>query len=219
VTGDTYKTTERTRVRRLAKRGSYDCATVHSILDEAFICHIGLVIDGSPVVLPTAYGRAGEQLFIHGAAANRMLKTAAQGFDICVTVTLVDGLVLARSAFHHSINYRSVVIFGQARLLTDPAEKNEALRVISDHIIRGRWDEVRVPSQKELAATAVIAIDLEEVSAKIRTGSPVDDEEDMALPVWAGILPLALTPGAPVPDMQGDAAPPLPDYIATYRRR
>ena len=215
MTNESYNQTERTRVRRLAKRGSYDRATVHAILDEAFICHVAFLLDGSPVVLPTAYGRAGERLFIHGSAANRMLKTASQGFDICIAVTLVDGLVLARSAFHHSINYRSVVVFGKARLLSDPAEKNEALRVISEHIIRGRWDEVRAPSDKELAATAVIAVDLDEVSAKIRSGGPVDDDEDMSLPVWAGVLPLGLVAGAPAAD--GNASIPVPNYVAEYR--
>jgi nitroimidazol reductase NimA-like FMN-containing flavoprotein (pyridoxamine 5'-phosphate oxidase superfamily) len=148
-----------------------------------------------------------------------MLRTAGEGVEIAVAVTLVDGLVLARSAFHHSINYRSVVVFGKARLLTDAAEKNEALRVISDHIIRGRWDEVRQPSEKELAATAVIALDLDEVSAKVRTGPPLDDEEDMDFPVWAGILPLALHTGAPVPDEQSKQELPVPDHVTNYRRR
>jgi uncharacterized protein len=219
VTGDAYNQTDRTRVRRLAKRGAYDRATVHAILDEGFICHVAMVVDGSPVVLPTGYGRAGERLFIHGSAANRMLKTAAQGVEISVAVTLVDGLVLARSAFHHSINYRSVVIFGTAQLLTDPAEKNAALRVISDHIIRGRWNEVRPPSNKELAATSVIAVDLNEVSAKVRTGPPIDDEEDMAHPAWAGVLPLSIQPGEPAADLQAGEAPVIPEYVKNYRRR
>jgi uncharacterized protein len=219
VTGDAYNQTERTRVRRLAKRGAYDRATVHAILDEGFICHVAMVVDGSPVVLPTAYGRADERLFIHGSAASRMLKTASKGVDISLAVTLVDGLVLARSAFHHSINYRSVVVFGKAHLLTDPAEKNEALRIISDHIIRGRWDEVRPPSVKELAATSVIALDLNEVSAKVRTGPPIDDEEDMGHPAWAGVLPLSLQAGTPAADAEASEAPRVPDYIRNYRRR
>ncbi|HET8549548.1 MAG TPA: pyridoxamine 5'-phosphate oxidase family protein [Bryobacteraceae bacterium] len=219
MTGDGYRPTERTRVRRLAKRAAYDRATVHAILDQGFICHVAFVVDGSPVVLPTAYGRAGERLFIHGSAANRMLSTAAKGVDIAVAVTLVDGLVLARSAFHHSINYRSVVLFGRARLLADPAEKNEALRVISEHIIRGRWEQVRPPSEKELSMTSVIAVELDEVSAKVRTGPPLDDADDMDYPVWAGVLPLLMEAGAPVPDGDASHAPAIPEYIRNYRRR
>jgi uncharacterized protein len=219
VTGDAYNQTERTRVRRLAKRGAYDRATVHAILDEGFICHIAMVVDGSPVVLPTAYGRAGDRLFIHGSAGSRMLKTAAQGVDISLAVTLVDGLVLARSAFHHSINYRSVVVFGRARLLSDPQEKNEALRVISDHIIRGRWDEVRPPSENELRATSVIALDLDEVSAKVRTGPPIDDEEDYDLAVWAGVLPLGFRPGPPVADERLKDGVDVSTAVRSYWRK
>ena len=219
MSGDAYNATERTRVRRLAKRAAYDRATVHAILDEGFICHLACVVDGSPVVLPTAYGRAAERLFFHGAAANRMMKTAAQGVEIAVAVTLIDALVLARSAFHHSINYRSVVVFGKARAVTDPAEKNEALRIISENIIRGRWDEVRPPTEKELAATSVIALDLNEVSAKVRTGPPIDDEEDYELPVWAGILPLGLEAGQPVPDERLPDGMELSSSVRQYRRK
>jgi nitroimidazol reductase NimA-like FMN-containing flavoprotein (pyridoxamine 5'-phosphate oxidase superfamily) len=195
-----YQQTPRTAVRRLPKRGTFDRATIHAILDEAFVCHIACVIDGTPVVIPTAYGRSEDQLYVHGSAASRMLRAASDGAEVCLVVTLVDGLVMARSAFHHSINYRSVVVFGRARLVSDAGEKVTALRCISDHIAPGRWDEVREPNAKELAATSVIAIPLEEVSAKLRTGPPIDDEEDYALPVWAGVLPMQTRPGVPVND-------------------
>jgi nitroimidazol reductase NimA-like FMN-containing flavoprotein (pyridoxamine 5'-phosphate oxidase superfamily) len=195
-----YIPTPRTTVRRLAKRGVYDRDAVHAILDEAFICHVAFNIDGAPVIIPTGYGRQGEQLYLHGAAANRMLKTMAGGIEVSVAVTLLDGLVLARSAFHHSMNYRSVVLFGTARPIRDPAEKSEALRCISDHIAPGRWNEVRLPTDKELKATSVLALPLEEVSAKVRTGGPIDDEEDYGLPIWAGVLPLAMAARPPIPD-------------------
>ena len=215
---DRYEPTPRTQVRRLAKRGVYDRDAVHAILDEAFICHVGFLVEGRPVVIPTAYGRAGEQLYVHGSAASRMLHTIGEGLPVCVTVTLVDGLVLARSAFHHSVNYRSVVIFGTARELTDPGDKNEALRVISEHVIAGRWDAVRPPNAKELKATSVLAIDLEEVSAKVRTGPPIDDEEDYAIPVWAGVLPFTLAKGKPVPDERLAEGAKLPKHVSGYRR-
>src|ERR1700757_4185056 len=182
--------TERTQVKRLPKRGKYDADTVHKILDEAFVCHVGFVVDGQPFVIPTNFGRVGDTLYLHGSAASRMLRTLSEGIPVCVTVTLVDGLVLARSAFHHSVNYRSVVILGTAGLVTDPAEKMEALRVFTEHVMKGRWDDVRQPTEQELKATTVLALPLEEVSAKVRTGGPVDDEADYTLPVWAGVLPL-----------------------------
>ncbi len=213
-----YTPTPRTTVRRLPKRASYDQTTVHAILDEAMICHIAFVVDGTPRVIPTAFGRADERLYVHGSAASRMLRTVTGGGDICVTVTLIDGLVLARSAFHHSINYRSVMIFGPARLVDDPAEKSEALRIISEHLIPGRWEDVRPPSEKETAATTVIAIELNEVSAKVRTGNPVDDEEDLKVPAWAGVLPLELLPGKPVDDGLVPEGIPVPGYVTGFRR-
>ena len=199
-TVETYTPTERTQVRRLPKRGAYDKAQVHAILDEGFVCHIGFVVDGQPYVVPTGYGRVGERLFIHGSAASRMLRTLDKGVELCFTVTLVDGYVLARSAFHHSMNYRSVMVLGKARLLTEKSEKLEGLRAVTNHIVPGRWEEVRQPTDQELKATSVLALDLEEVSAKIRTGPPIDDEEDYALPVWAGVVPLRSVPGQAIPD-------------------
>ncbi len=175
--------TQRTQVRRLPKRGTYDRETVYRILDEGLVCNVGFVADDKPVVIPTGYGRKGDTLYLHGSPASRMFRALGQGADLCVTVTLIDGLVLARSAFHHSINYRSVVIFGKATKLEDPAAKREALRVFTEHVVPGRWQEVRRPNEKELHATTVLAIPLEEVSAKVRTGPPIDDEEDYALPV------------------------------------
>src|SRR6266404_1809954 len=197
---DTFRPTERTILRRLPKRGVYDKAQVHTILDEGFICHVGFAVDGQPFVVPTGYARAGDQVYIHGSAASRMLRTLDAGVNLCFTVTLVDGFVLARSAFHHSMNYRSVVVLGMARLVTEPAEKTEALRRFTDHIVPGRWDEVRQPTEQELKATTVLALPLDEVSAKVRTGPPIDDDEDYALPVWAGIVPIRTQAGEPVSD-------------------
>jgi nitroimidazol reductase NimA-like FMN-containing flavoprotein (pyridoxamine 5'-phosphate oxidase superfamily) len=193
----TFAPTARTQVKRLPQRGVYDEATVHAILDEAFLCHVGFAVEGQPYVIPTGYGRSGNQLYIHGSAASRMLRTLSEGVDVCVTVTLVDGYVLAKSAFHHSFNYRSVVVLGRARLVNDPTEKMEALRCVTNHIVPGRWEEVREPNEQELKATTVLALPLAEVSAKVRNGPPVDDEDDLALPVWAGVVPLRLAPGEP----------------------
>jgi uncharacterized protein len=195
-------TTERSRVKRLPKRGAYDAETIHSILDATFLAHVGFMANDQPFVIPTLYGRQEGKLFLHGSAASRMLRELDKGIEICVTVTLVDALVLARSAFHHSMNYRSVVAFGQARLIADAGQKNEALRVISEHIVAGRWDEVRQPTEQELKATSVLEFSIEEASAKIRTGFPIDDEEDYSLPVWAGILPLPVVPQAAIADPQ-----------------
>ncbi|HYL35035.1 MAG TPA: pyridoxamine 5'-phosphate oxidase family protein [Bryobacteraceae bacterium] len=195
-----YPPTERTQVRRLPQRAAYDRQQVHAILDEGFFCHLGFAVEGQPYVIPTGYGRAGERIFIHGSAASRTLRALDRGVDVCLTVTLVDGLVLARSAFHHSVNYRSVVVFGTARLVDDPQEKLEALRTITNHIVAGRWEEVRPPHERELKATSVLALELEEVSAKVRTGPPVDDEEDYRLPVWAGVVPLLGLAGEPLSD-------------------
>jgi nitroimidazol reductase NimA-like FMN-containing flavoprotein (pyridoxamine 5'-phosphate oxidase superfamily) len=196
----TFPTTARTTVRRLPKRGVYDRATVYSILDEGFLCHVGFVVDGQPYVIPTGFARSGDTLYIHGSAASRMLKTAADGVDICVTVTLVDGFVLARSAFHHSMNYRSVVVLGRARLVTDDQEKRVALHCFTNHMVPGRWEETRQPVTHELKATSVLALPIDEASAKVRTGPPIDDEEDYALPVWAGVVPVETHLGSPVPD-------------------
>jgi nitroimidazol reductase NimA-like FMN-containing flavoprotein (pyridoxamine 5'-phosphate oxidase superfamily) len=206
---------DRTRVRRLPERGHYETETIHAILDEALICHIGFVVDGQPVVIPTIHWRDGETLYVHGSAASRMLRSLRGGVDACVTVTLLDGLVLARSAFHHSMNYRSVVVFGKAREVGED-EKLRALETLVEHVVRGRSKEVRAPNQKELRQTLVLALPIGEASAKIRTGGPVDDEEDYALPVWAGVLPLGLTPREAMPD-QGVTAE-LPEYLANYTR-
>ena len=211
--------TERTQVHRLPKRGTYDRETVYRILDEGLVCHIGFVAGGKPVVIPTGYGRRGDTLFIHGSPASRMFRALGQGADVCVTVTLVDGLVLARSAFHHSMNYRSVVIFGKATVVEDPAAKREALRVFTEHVAPGRWQEVRQPTEKELRATEVLSLPLDEVSAKVRTGPPLDDEEDYALPVWAGVVPLELTFRPPLPDERLPQETAIPEYVQKYDRK
>src|SRR3712207_178822 len=195
-----FSPTERTTLRRLPKRGSFERETVYGILDEGFVCHVGFVADGHPVVIPTAYGRVGDTLYLHGARASRMLKSLAAGADVCVNVTLVDGLVLARSAFHHSINYRSVVIFGRASAVEHDKEKESALLAFTEHVVPGRWDEVREPTKQELDSTLVLSLPLNEASAKVRTGPPVDDEEDYELPIWAGVLPLRVSAGEVVPD-------------------
>lgn len=213
-----FQPTARTQVKRLPKRAHYDRETVYQILDTAFVCHAGFSVEGQPYVIPTNYGRSGDTLYLHGSAASRMLKTLSAGVSVCVTVTHVDGLVLARSAFHHSVNYRSVVILGSARLVNEPAEKMEALRVFTDHVMKGRWDDVRQPTEQELKATTVLALPLEEVSAKVRTGGPVDDEPDYALPVWAGVLPLQLAAKPPIPDELRKNDPPIPDYLKNYSR-
>jgi uncharacterized protein len=210
--------TERTQVKRLPKRGKYERETVFAILDEGFVCHVGFAVDGQPYVIPTNYGRSGDTLYLHGSAASRMLRTLSEGVPVSVTVTHVDGLVLARSAFHHSVNYRSVVILGTARLVTDSAEKMEALRVFTEHVMKGRWDDVRQPTEQELKATSVLALPLEEVSAKVRTGGPIDDEEDYALPVWAGVLPLETVAKELLPDPQRKKDAPVPDYLKNYSR-
>jgi len=215
----TFTPTTRTQVKRLPKRGAYDRETVFRVLDEAFVCHVGFVVDGQPYVIPTNYGRVGEILYLHGSAASRMLRTLSEGIPVCVTATLIDGLVLARSAFHHSVNYRSVVVLGTARLVEDPAEKMEALRLFTEHIMKGRWDEIRQPTEQELKATTVLAVPLQEVSAKVRTGGPVDDDEDYELPIWAGVLPLPVLPGAPIADSRLKAGIPAPENVTKYSRR
>jgi uncharacterized protein len=214
----TFPQTDRTRLKRLPKRGHYDRETIDPILDEGFICHVGFVVDGQPFVIPTGYARVDDKLYIHGSQASRMLRTLADGVDVCVTVTLVDGLVLARSAFHHSMNYRSVVVFGKAELVASREEKLAALLALSEHFIRGRWNDVREPTEQELIATTVLALPLVEASAKIRTGPPLDDEEDYSLPVWAGVIPLKMIAGQPIKDPRlADALDP-PLYASQYRR-
>lgn len=192
--------TERTRVRRLPERAAYDRDTINAILDAGFICHLGFVADGQPYVIPTGYARAGDRIYIHGSTASRLVRTLSRGVDVCLAVTHVDGLVLARSAFHHSVNYRSAVVLGRARLVTDAVEKMDALRALTNHVAAGRFDEVRIPNEQELKGTAVLALGLEEASAKVRTGPPKDDEEDFALDVWAGVVPIVTSLGAPLPD-------------------
>lgn len=210
-------TTERSQLRRLPNRGSHELETIHRVLDAGFLAHVGFCVDGQPFVIPTLYGRDGDHLFLHGSAASRMLRTLETGVPACVTVTLVDGLVLARSAFHHSINYRSVVAFGTCRSVADMAEKIHGLRTVSEHLIRGRWNDVRQPTEKELRATTVLRFEIEEASAKVRMGPPLDDEEDYDLPVWAGVLPLKLTPGAAAPDARMMNVMEAPEYIRNFR--
>ena len=208
----------RARVRRLPDRAAYDLETIHAILDEGLVCHVGFTSEAQPYVIPVNYGRDGDRLLLHGSTGSRTMQVLAGGAPACITVTLLDGLVLARSAFHHSMNFRSVVLFGRATPLDDPGAKVAALRVISEHLLPGRWDEVRPPNDRELAATMVLAIPIHEASAKIRTGPPLDDAEDLALPVWAGVLPLALTPEEPVPDGAGEAIE-VPPHVRRWRSR
>lgn len=205
-------------MRRLPARGSREAEVRHAILDAGFLAHVGFCVQGQPFVIPTLYGRAGDTLYLHGSAASRMLRELDRGAPACVTVTLVDGFVLARSAFHHSMNYRSVVAFGTAKGISDPERKARALRVISEHLIAGRWQAVRAPTEKELKATAVLEFVIEEASAKIRTGPPLDEEADYALPIWAGVLPLKLAAGKPVSDPRLIAGIETPAHVLRYRR-
>jgi nitroimidazol reductase NimA-like FMN-containing flavoprotein (pyridoxamine 5'-phosphate oxidase superfamily) len=209
--------TPRTRVVREPQRAVYDRDAVNQILDEAFLCHIGFVADNQPYVIPTSYGRDGNILFVHGSAASRMLRNLNEGLPVCITVTLLDGLVLARSVFNHSMNYRSVVILGTATLVDDPAEKLTALRALSEHIIPHRWDDSRQPNEKELKATSVLKIPIEEFSAKVRVGPPIDDEEDYSFPTWAGVIPLDTTVGTPIRDDRCHQE--VPDYLKNYSRK
>jgi len=214
----TFPQTDRTKLKRLPKRGHFDRETVYSILDEGFICHIGFVLDEQPFVIPTGYARVADTLYVHGSQASRMLRNLASGIDACVTVTLLDGLVLARSAFHHSMNYRSVLVFGRATIIEEPSEKHAALLALSEHIVRGRWADVREPTDEEMKQTTVLRLPIEEASAKIRTGPPLDDEEDYALPIWAGVVPLKLMAGEPVKDPRLPPEIPIPAYAAHYKR-
>jgi uncharacterized protein len=209
----------RTRLVREADRAVYDRTAAYKILDEGFICHVGFVADGQPFVIPTGYGRVDDNLYIHGSAASRMLRRVDEGIAVCVTVTLLDGLVLARSIFNHSMNYRSVVILGTARAVNDPKEKLEALRLLSEHILPGRWVESRQPNEKELKATSVLRLPIEEFSAKVRQGPAVDDEEDYAFSTWAGVIPLNLVAGEPVDDARLMPGLRPPGYARDYTRK
>jgi uncharacterized protein len=211
--------TARTRVVREPDRAVYDRETVYKILDEGFLCHVGFSVDGQPFVIPTSYGRQDASLYIHGSAASRMLRQLLKdGVAVCVTVTLLDGLVLARSVFNHSMNYRSVVILGKATLVEEPEEKLAGLRVLSEHILPGRWEDARQPNPRELKATSVLRVPIEEFSAKVRTGPPIDDAEDDSFPTWAGVVPLEMTVGAPIDDPKLDPARAVPAYLRNYSR-
>ncbi len=214
-----YTPSVRTRVVREAHRRVYDRETVYRILDEGFICHVGFIVDQQPFVIPTGYGRAGDNLYIHGSAASRMLRRIDQGISVCVTVTLLDGLVLARSIFNQSMNYRSVVVLGTAVAVQNPTEKLEALRALSEHILPGRWNDSRKPNEKELKATLVLRLPITEFSAKVRQGPPIDDEEDYSFPTWAGVVPLHLVTGAPIPDERTDRDREVPEYAQRYSRK
>lgn len=215
---ESFTPTERTRVVREPHRGAYDRETIYKILDEGFVCHVGFAVEGQPFVIPTMFARVGDFIYFHGSAASRMLRGVSEGLSVCVTVTLVDGLILARSVFNHSMNYRSVVALGKATLIDLAEEKLAALRAFTEKILPGRWNEARQPSEKELKATSILRLPLTEVSAKMRVGPVEDDAPDYALGVWAGVIPLQLTPGEPVRDERCDSSIPLPAYAAHYRR-
>jgi hypothetical protein len=215
---ETSQPTQRTRVVREPHRGAYDRETIYAILDEGFVCHIGFSVDGQPYVIPTMFARVGDEVLFHGSAASRMLRNLAGGIPVCLTVTLVDGLVLARSVFNHSMNYRSVVALGNAVLVDGAGEKAAALRAFTEKILPGRWNEARQPTEKELKATSILRLPLTEASAKMRVGPPEDDAEDYALRVWAGVIPLQLAAGAGIRDQRCDASIPTPNYAESYRR-
>jgi nitroimidazol reductase NimA-like FMN-containing flavoprotein (pyridoxamine 5'-phosphate oxidase superfamily) len=209
---------ERTRVVREPQRGVYDRETIYKILDEGMVCHVGFSADGQPFVIPTLYARIGDAIYFHGSAASRMLRGVSEGAKVCLTVTLTDGIVLARSVFNHSMNYRSVVILGKARLVDDAAEKLEGLRLLSEHILPGRWEDARQPNARELKATSVLRVPITEFSAKVRTGPAIDDEEDYAFPTWAGVVPLEMTVGKPINDARLDPQREVPGYVRSYSR-
>ena len=208
--------TQHTTVKRHPERGAYDRPTIDSILDEALICHLGFVVEGRPFVIPTIHARDGETLYVHGSPASRMLRTAKESVDICVTVTLLDGLVLARSVYNHSMNYRSVVVLGRAREVTSRDEKLRAMQRVVEHVVPGRWNDARRPTDGEIKGTTILALALDEASAKIRSGPPTDDDSDLGLPVWAGVIPLGIESGDPIPDPGIDGPPPA--YVAEYER-
>lgn len=215
---ETQMPSARTRVVREPQRAVYERETVYRILDEGFLCHIGFTVDGQPFVIPTSYGRKDASLYIHGSAASRMLRNLKGGEPVCVTVTLLDGLVLARSVFNHSMNYRSVVILGKATLVEEGDEKLAALRTLSEHILPGRWDDTRQPNEQELKATSVLRLPIDEFSAKVRTGPPIDDEEDYSFPTWAGVVPLEMRVGTPINDPRLDPSRSVPEYARNYSR-
>ncbi|HET6180308.1 MAG TPA: pyridoxamine 5'-phosphate oxidase family protein [Candidatus Sulfotelmatobacter sp.] len=218
---DTQTPTTRTRLVREADRAVYDREAVYRILDEGFLCHVGFVMDGQPFVIPTSYGRKDASLYIHGSVASRMLRQMQMkdSVPVCITVTLLDGLVLARSIFNHSMNYRSVVVLGKATLVDDPEEKLAALRILSEHILPGRWDDSRGPNERELKATSVLRVPIEEFSAKVRVGPPIDDEPDYSFPTWAGVLPLEMKSGMPINDPRLEAGREVPEYVRNYDRK
>jgi uncharacterized protein len=213
-----FNPTQRSQIKRLPQRGNYERQAIYDILDEGLICYVGFAVNNQPFVIPTAYGRVEDRLYIHGSPASRMLRSLLTGIDVCVTVTLLDGLVLARSAFHHSMNYRSVVVFGTANIVQDADEKLTALQAFTDHVVPERWGEVRQPSRQELQGTLVLSLPLAEASAKVRMGMPIDDEDDYSLPVWAGVLPLRLVAGETIADSRLDGNIAIPSYLHNYSR-
>jgi len=215
----TYPQIDRNRVRRLPARASYDAETIYPILDEALICHVGFVADGQPFVIPTIHARLGDTIVLHGAKASRLLKHAVTGEPLCITCTIVDGLVLARSVFHHSMNYRSAVVFGRGRLAESDEEKWAVLEAITEHVMPSRWSDARQPNEIEMNATSVVLVDIDEATAKVRTGPPGDDEEDYALPIWAGVLPTPIVPSTPVDDPRLGAGIGVPGYVDAFWRR
>jgi nitroimidazol reductase NimA-like FMN-containing flavoprotein (pyridoxamine 5'-phosphate oxidase superfamily) len=215
---DAFAPTERTQVVREPQRGVYERDEIYKILDEGMVCHVGFAMDDQPYVIPTLYGRVGDAIYFHGSAASRMLRGLSGGASVCVTVTLTDGIVVARSIFNHSMNYRSVVALGRAMLVDESSEKLEALRALSEKILPGRWEDARKPNAQELKATSILRLPLTEVSAKVRTGPPMDDATDLPLPIWAGVIPLRMTADPPVSDKECSADIPVPDYATKYRR-
>ncbi len=211
-----FELTDRNRVRRLPKRGAYDHETIYNILDQAMICHVGYVQDGQPFVIPTLYARDEDRILLHGASTSRTMRHVQDGGSVCITVTLIDGLVLAKSVFNHSVNYRSAVLFGTGELITDPVEKMRAMELFTERLLPGRWSDVRPPNEVEFKATSVVAVDIESASAKVREGNPGDDEEDLALPVWSGVLPTRQTFGQPITAPGNEQ--PLPDYLREFLR-
>ncbi|WP_414550805.1 pyridoxamine 5'-phosphate oxidase family protein [Anabaena sp. CCY 0017] len=210
--------TQRSQIKRVPQRGNYNRQVIYDILDEGLICHVGFAVDNQPYVIPTAYGRVEDQLYIHGSPASRMLRSLQAGIEVCLTVTLLDGLVLARSAFHHSMNYRSIVVFGTATIVKDAEEKLAALKAFTNHVMPKRWSNVRTPNRQEMQGTLVLSLPLTEASAKVRTGAPLDDEADYALPVWAGVLPLKLVAGEAIADSRVPSTINVPVEVQNYTR-